>query len=66
MSEKPIRWYVVMLPGETADMSELFGPFRIEAQADEACERWNFEHATNGDRATVLPIHPARDLKDAA
>lgn len=65
MSARPIRWWVVMLPGESADLSELFGPFRSEAQADEACERWNFDHATNGDKASVLPIFSATYLKEA-
>jgi hypothetical protein len=61
----PIRWYVVMLPGEYADTSELYGPFRSEEQADEACARWNRDNATNGDEATVMPIFPATNLRFA-
>ncbi len=61
-----IRWYVVMLPGETPDLSELFGPFRSEEQAEEACDRWNRDNATNGETASVLPIYPAVDLRNTA
>ena len=65
MTQSAIRWYVVMLPGESVEDSELYGPFREEARADEVCERWNSRHATNGDRASVLPILSAAELIDA-
>lgn len=59
------RWFVIMLPGESADRSELYGPFRDKALADDVCERWNLAHATNGDKASVMPIMSAGELKGA-
>jgi hypothetical protein len=49
------RWYVVMLPGESAALSELYGPFRSEALATVA----------GGDQAEVLPIPSAAELREA-
>lgn len=65
MSRGP-RWFTVMLPGESADLSELYGLFRSEERAEEACAAWNLANATNGDTATVMPIYPATNLKDAS
>ena len=67
------RWYVVMLPGEYAETSELYGPVREEARAVEMADRWNLEHPPQTDsfsdridRAVVLPIFPAEALKEAS
>lgn len=57
-----IRWYVVMLPGESVDLSEMYGPFRSEAQADEVCARWNADNISS-DEATVMPIYSAKALR---
>lgn len=65
MAKNRDPWYTVMLPGESADLSELYGVFRTKARADRACEAWNAANATDGDRATVLPIFHFSDLKDA-
>lgn len=59
------HWFVVVLPGESVDLSELYGPFRNEAQADKMCAAWNTVNATSGNSATVLPIFAAVYLEDA-
>lgn len=59
------RWFVVMLPGESADLSELYGPFRSEVLANEARDRWNATNGAAGDQAEVLPISAASNLKEA-
>ncbi len=54
-------WWVVMLPGEYPETSDLFGPFRTEETAKEVAARWNADHPD--DKATVLPISPHKEMR---
>lgn len=56
--------WTVMLPGEEASMSELYGMFRSEAAAQAVADKWN-RHASTDDRAQVIPILPAREIANA-
>lgn len=58
------NWWIVMLPGEDADMSDFYGPFRSEVAAQEAADKWN-RNNNNSDEAQVKPIAPARGLASA-
>ncbi len=49
-------WWIVLLPGEYAETSEVFGPFRSERAAETVADRWNDAHPQPEDRATVLPV----------
>lgn len=53
-------WWVVMLPGEYAETSDLYGPFRSEVAAQRVADRWNAAHPA--ETASVLPIQPADDM----
>jgi hypothetical protein len=54
------RWYVVLLPGEYAETSDLFGPFQSLQRAEEVRDRWNQKHPD--EMASVLPIMPATEM----
>lgn len=54
-------WWIVMLPGEDASTSEMYGPFRSEDAAQAAADNWNRD-AGPDDQAQVMPILPAREI----
>lgn len=55
------RWFVVMLPGEYPETSDLFGPYRSEQRAEQVRDAWNKTHPD--DRAHVVPIQPEGDMR---
>jgi hypothetical protein len=57
-------WWIVMLPGEDASTSEMFGPFRSEDAARAVAEKWN-RTACADDQARVMPVLPAREIANA-
>lgn len=56
--------WVVMLPGEYAETSELYGCYRSEQKAEAEAKAWN-DANPRGDRACVMPVWPSRLLRDA-
>jgi hypothetical protein len=65
MELEGITWWTVMLPGEDASTSELYGMFRSEASALDLAEEWNRD-ASPDDRAIVKPVMPARQIAEAS
>lgn len=59
-----MNWWIVMLPGEDASLSEFYGPFRSEGAAQQVADRWNRDH--NTDEAEVKPISPPREIVNAS
>lgn len=57
-------WWIVILPGEDASMSEPYGPFRSEDAARDVAHKWN-RNASPDDQAIVMPIRPAREIANA-
>ncbi|WP_157253156.1 hypothetical protein [Nonomuraea typhae] len=58
------NWWIVMLPGEDASLSEMYGPFRSEDTAQAVADKWNRD-ASPGDQAQIMPILPAREIANA-
>lgn len=56
------RW-VVILPAEYAERTEVFGPYRTERAAREAADKWNNQSSAGG--ALVLPLNPPSSLVGA-
>ena len=60
MFDQPL-WWIVLLAGEYAETSSIYGPFRSEQAAEGVAERWNAEHPS--DPATVMPVEPASQMR---
>lgn len=60
------RWFVVMIPGEDAESSEGFGPFRSLEAAEKVRDDWNFGPNRADEQARVMPIFPASEMRSEA
>lgn len=52
--------WVVMLPGEYPETSDLFGPFRSEDKAEFVAELWNNEHPE--EKAVAIRLQPVTQM----
>lgn len=53
------RW-VVILPAEAAEWTEVFGPYRTQHAARLAADEWNNRSSAGG--ALVVPLNPPSNL----
>ena len=62
MTGRAGAWWVVVLPGEYIETSDLFGLFRSEVGAQAIADMWNRTHDET-DQAFVLPIQHVKQMK---
>lgn len=60
------RWFVVMLPGEYAETSDMFGPFRSLEAAEKVRDDWNADPRHAEDQSRVMPVKPVDQMKGSA